>query len=437
MPRFAGASANAVIQNRRSAGTEIRTLEDIIKQKEDVGPRRCDLPYQLKVHHFYARKDVQIFVAIFIFLNFIISAIEAQVLADLGEDAMNLIENGNETIHFFDVCEFFFAYAFLGELVVNMWGNFFLPFFKCAWNVFDFFIVIISIMSLYLKHFPGISVLRLFRAFRVVRLFGRVKTMRRLMDTMLRSLPAMAIAFAALFLIVGIYAIIGVDFWKESFPDFFGSFFKAILTLLQVMTFDSWCSGVARDIIFSDGLIPVIYFVTYVFIASIVMINVLVALLLDEFLKAPRDDDSSHDEKEFDVSDWADHRQQATDTADAPTGRVIFVDDSSEPSSSQERSPSRKLKGTREAFKKERIKRSAKNKPFDRVRWKAKVDQNINTLSSTLAMMHTELDRLHQEVDELSDRFNQIPTKCTALFAPQRVVALNNLKDQLVGAISK
>merc|ERR1719320_1454525 len=144
---------------------------------------------------------------------------------------------------------------------------------------------------------PGISVLRLFRAFRVVRLFKRIKTMRKMMDSILRSLPGMSIAFAALFLIMGIYGIIGVEFWQLKYPDYFGNFLKAVLSLLQIMTFDSWCSGIAREIIFSDGAVAAIYFITYVFIASIIMANVLIALLLDEFMNSSIDNEEEIEAK--------------------------------------------------------------------------------------------------------------------------------------------
>merc|ERR1719193_2009652 len=118
-----------------------------------------------------------------------------------------------------------------------------------------------------------------------------------MMDSIMKSLPGMAIAFSALLLIMGIYAIIGVNFWMESFPDEFGNFLKAVLSLLQIMTFDSWCSGIARKIIFDGGVVEAIYFISYVFIASIVMANVLIALLLDEFMNTSQeyDDEPDHD----------------------------------------------------------------------------------------------------------------------------------------------
>merc|ERR1719245_2793862 len=253
------------------------------------------LYYQSRVKAFYDTKSIQLFVAGLILLNFVISGVQAQYLPVPGKD--------DTAISIFNSFEYFFAYAFTVELVVNFYGSYFWQFWKSWWNIFDFLIVVISLLSLYMENLPGISVLRLFRAFRVVRLFKRIKTMRKMMDSILKSLPGMSIAFAALFLIMGIYGIIGVEFWRDSFKDEYGNFLKAVLSLLQIMTFDSWSSGIARKIIFADGAVAAIYFITYVFVASIIMANVLIALLLDQFMNASGEDIDDEDDPDGPTED--------------------------------------------------------------------------------------------------------------------------------------
>jgi len=297
MPRFAGAAAaTTAIQHHRMTPDmdpeanlkKAMDKEMSLRQKQADKEAKRRLPYQNDIKQFYDKKSIQIFVAVLILLNFLISAVQSQLLPKEGRDDI--------AIFIFEAFEWFFAYAFLVELIVNFYGSYFCEFWASAWNVFDFVIVAISLLSLYMSNLPGISVLRLFRAFRVVRLFKRIKTMRKMMDSIMKSLPGMAIAFSALFLIMGIYAIIGVNFWMETFPDEFGTFLKAVLSLLQIMTFDSWCSGIARKIIFAGGVIEAIYFISYVFIASIIMANVLIALLLDEFMNTSQEVDNEPEE---------------------------------------------------------------------------------------------------------------------------------------------
>merc|ERR1719193_2059253 len=79
---------------------------------------------------------------------------------------------------------------------------------------------------------------------------------------------------------------------------YFGTFFRATLSLAQIMTFDSWSSGIARDIIYAKGAVAAVYFTTYVFVAGIIMMNVLVALLLDNYLTPSDSSDSETEEEE-------------------------------------------------------------------------------------------------------------------------------------------
>jgi len=316
MPRFAAAASTVVISQRSS---EENIVKHSHKQKDErlvhgMG-RKNTLPFQNEVKEFYDMKSQQMFWAFLIVLNFFISAVDSQVLPEKNNIAV--------AISIFMACEIFFAYVFLFELMVNFYGNFFFEFWKSAWNIFDFMIVFISLLALYFDGLPGISVLRLFRAFRAVRLFKRIKSMRKMMDSIMHSVPGMAIAFLALILIMGIYAIVGVNFWRSDFPDEFGDFLKAILSLFQVMTFDSWCSGIARTIIFKYGALPAFYFVSYVFVAAIVMSNVLISLLLDKFIQL----ETLEDESELEVIEKYDDFSVAKPQRlpDLPEDRAVLL----------------------------------------------------------------------------------------------------------------
>jgi len=126
-------------------------------------------------------------------------------------------------------------------------------------------------------------------------LFKRVDEMKKIIEGIMKSLPSLSYAFIAMGLIIGIWAIMGVDFFgqiesKNNDDEpvegyFFGSFLKAFLSLGQITTFDSWSSGIARDIIYEKGAGAAFYFIIFIFISGIIMMNVLVALLLDNYLQ--------------------------------------------------------------------------------------------------------------------------------------------------------
>jgi len=157
--------------------------------------------------------------------------------------------------------------------------RFFFEFWKSGWNIFDLLVVLSALISLH-----TLSALRLLRAFRAVRLFKRLSTLRKLLDCIVNSFTSVTTAFSILLLLTGIYAIIGVGFWKELYSEEFGDFFSATLSLLQITTFDSWCSGIARKVIFSGGLVGTVYFVSYIFISSTIMMNIAIALLMESFM---------------------------------------------------------------------------------------------------------------------------------------------------------
>jgi voltage-gated sodium channel len=222
-----------------------------------------NLPHQNAVREFYGTQKVQMSVAGLIFANFLVSSIHAQISP--GDDP----EPGS----FFFVQEWLFGILFLLELIWNMYGSWWGEFWSSGWNWFDFVIVMISLLSLVMKDLPGISVLRLFRAFRVFRLFKRIKSLKLIIDGVLASLPGVANAFIVLGILMGIWSIMGVEFFGEESPDEFGTFLAAMFTMWQIMTMDSWASSIARKIIFVDdkAFVGALYFISFVFIAGILM----------------------------------------------------------------------------------------------------------------------------------------------------------------------
>lgn len=240
-------------------------------------------PNQEIVRKKYESNYVQIFVAFLIFLNFFVSAAEAQILPGKGSDAAQV----------FLVFEWFFGIAFSVELIFNMYGFWFIPFWLNPWNMFDFVIVLISLLSLALENLPGIGVLRLFRAFRVFRLFKRVPSLKMIIEGVAASMPGVANAFVVLIILMGVWSIMGVEFFGELNPEEFGTFFNGMFTMFQMMTMDSWASAIARVIIFEQegGFGAVFFFTSYIFVAGIVMTNVVVAILLEKYLAATKGGD--------------------------------------------------------------------------------------------------------------------------------------------------
>ena len=164
-------------------------------------------------------------------------------------------------------------------------------YFSSGWNWFDFLIVACSLIFLTA---PFLSSLRLVRVLRLFRMIPAIPALRKIIDSLIRSLPALTGVLGLTLLIFTIYAIIGTAFFKDVLPyEFFGSFHNSLFTLMQVVTFESWASQVARPVI---AEIPWawIYFITFIIVGALVILNLVVAVILSYL---GQEEDESRDER--------------------------------------------------------------------------------------------------------------------------------------------
>eukprot|EP00960_Hanusia_phi_P060509 764528-Hanusia_phi.AAC.2 len=242
--------------------------------------------YQYHLKLFYDSDFLQYFVAGFIFLNFLTNVLQSEITPTT---------DNTSTAALFDNLDLCFTIIFTVELSVNIAANWFRPFFQSGWNFFDLTVVGISLISLFLSEVPGLSHLRLMRAFRVVRLFGRLASLRQIINALTASILPVFNAYIIMLLVTSIYAIIGVTLFSDGSPDEFGTFSLALFTMFQVATGDGWASEIARPLIFQDhptSVLPKVniastfFFVSFVVIVGWSLLQVVVAVMLDNFTAA-------------------------------------------------------------------------------------------------------------------------------------------------------
>ena len=78
-----------------------------------------------------------------------------------------------------------------------------------AWNSLDFAVVIVGIISLD-PSLPNLKALRTLRILRPLRSINAVPSMKRLVSSLLMSLPKMAYLVTFLMFFIGIFSILGV-----------------------------------------------------------------------------------------------------------------------------------------------------------------------------------------------------------------------------------
>jgi voltage-gated sodium channel len=160
------------------------------------------------------------------------------------------------------------------------------------WNVFDVVIVTTSLLSVSLTDFPGVGLLRLTRVLRNFRLFKKVKALNALLKALQKSLPSVSKAFLVLLLSLSLCAILAVKFFKDQASDRFGCFSLSIFTLWTLLTFDN-AADVNRLLISHQPsvllklAVALSVIVLQLFLGYVLM-NVVMAILLDEFIDATK-----------------------------------------------------------------------------------------------------------------------------------------------------
>ena len=86
-----------------------------------------------------------------------------------------------------------------------------------------------------------------------------------------------------------VYAIVATGLFSEKGPDHFGKFQLSLFTMFQILSGDSWASDIVRGLYSTDSENPLryqaavsLFFVSYYLVAGLVLLNVVVAVLLDE-----------------------------------------------------------------------------------------------------------------------------------------------------------
>ncbi|XP_077694299.1 voltage-dependent P/Q-type calcium channel subunit alpha-1A [Eretmochelys imbricata] len=224
-----------------------------------------------------------------------------------------------------------------------------LNYFRDAWNIFDFVTVLGSITDILVtefgNNFINLSFLRLFRATRLIKLLRQGYTIRILLWTFVQSFKALPYVCLLIAMLFFIYAIIGMQVFgnigiEDEEEDSaitehnnFRTFFQALMLLFRSATGEAWheimlscLSGKPCDE--NSGIkehecgneFAYFYFVSFIFFCSFLMLNLFVAVIMDNFEYLTRDSSilGPHHLDEY-VRVWAEYDPAAW-------GRMTFTD---------------------------------------------------------------------------------------------------------------
>uniref|UniRef100_A0A8C7ZLP6 Voltage-dependent N-type calcium channel subunit alpha-1B n=1 Tax=Oryzias sinensis TaxID=183150 RepID=A0A8C7ZLP6_9TELE len=221
-----------------------------------------------------------------------------------------------------------------------------LNYLKEPWNVFDFVTVIGSITDILFTEINNkminLSFLRLFRAARLIKLLRQGYTIRILLWTFVQSFKALPYVCLLIAMLFFIYAIIGMQVFGNielneetaiNHHNNFQTFFQALTLLFRSATGEAWheimlaclsnrpcdkLSGTTEKECGSD--FAYFYFVSFIFLCSFLMLNLFVAVIMDNFEYLTRDASilGPHHLDEF-IRVWAEYDPAAC-------GRICYRD---------------------------------------------------------------------------------------------------------------
>ena len=156
-------------------------------------------------------------------------------------------------------------------------------FFKDGWNIFDFLIVSISLIPI--GGAESVFVARLLRIVRILRIITVVPAFRHIINSLIKTIPRIGFIALLMFIFIYIWGAIGTLFFDEINPERWGNIGVAMLTLVQVATYDDW-AAIMRELIV---VYPVawIYFVSFIIINAVVLLNMVIGVIVDVMTKEP------------------------------------------------------------------------------------------------------------------------------------------------------
>ena len=119
--------------------------------------------------------------------------------------------------------------VFIAELALKLFAHR-AAFWRNPWNVFDFLVVGIALIP----SSGPLAVLRTLRVLRVLRLISTVRSLRVVVEALLRAIPGIGSVFALMLVLFYVAAVIATTLFGEHFPDWFGSIGASMYTLFQI-----------------------------------------------------------------------------------------------------------------------------------------------------------------------------------------------------------
>ena len=247
----------------------------------------------------------------------------------LGVIVLNAITLGVQTYDLKDSIESLlttlddiFLGIFVVELIIRIsaFGSRPQDFFQDGWNVFDFVVISLAFV-------PGVrenaTLLRIVRLLRVVRVVTVLPDLRVLLRALVRSIPPILSLAVLTLMLMYVYGMVGWILFHEQAPNNWGDLGTAMLSTFTMLTLENWPKLLEQGMAIHPS--SWIFFVSYVLLASFLVINILIAIIInsvEQVHQVEREEERAERLERFEESD-----ADAITVADRLTGLRDALDD--------------------------------------------------------------------------------------------------------------
>ncbi|BCL15410.1 ion transporter [Micromonospora sagamiensis] len=181
--------------------------------------------------------------------------------------------------------EWTFRAAFVAEIVIRLlaYGRRPQDFFRHGWNVFDFLVI----SAIFLPGLHGDSaLLRVVRVARMVRLVRFSPGLRTIVAALWRSLPGVGGFLALAVVTLYVYGMAGWLIFADSQPEQYGDIGRSLLTLFVLLSLETLPDLIEQGMAVSPWTL--LYYVSYVLITVNLLLNILIAVIVNSMEEARR-----------------------------------------------------------------------------------------------------------------------------------------------------
>ena len=274
------------------------------KMKEKKIKKRCKFPklfQQFPIKSSYHREYKITFICYVIYHQPIVQTFfYLCILLNAVILTLDRVDITKEENNFLNLSNFILVIIFTLENCLNIIGIGIKEFKKSYYNVFDFTIVIITLINSIIKEIRNkdlsenvTAILRMLRTLRIFKLFEKRQFFRVILESVRITVLRMVDYILVFLIFLYMFTLLGYSFFHNGLENdiyHFRNFLSSLITTFRIIIGDRWQEIFYNCYISNDitNIATYLYFISSMFFGHIILMNIFLAYLVENFIKTKR-----------------------------------------------------------------------------------------------------------------------------------------------------